>query len=103
MGFCTASIEHLQLCSLASGLNVAVIVVTVIWGWGLEGGRLIILSGGRGRTASKDKDEKEKEKEKEKGEKKKRGGGGAVEVINNESVNKIYQDPKNKWLKLYER
>ena len=75
MGFCTASIEHLQLCSLASGLNVAVIVVTVIWGWGLEGGRLIILSGGRGRTASKDKDEKEKKKKK-KGKRKGGGEGG---------------------------
>ena len=34
MGFCTASIEHLQLCSLASGLNV---VVTVIWRLGVGG------------------------------------------------------------------
>ena len=48
--------------------------------------------------ASKDKDEKEKER------KKKRGGWGrTVEVINNESVDKICHDPKNKWLKLYKR
>ena len=76
MGFCTASIEHLQLCSLASGLNVAVIVVTVIWGWGLEGGRLIILSGGRGRTASKDKKMRKKKKKKKKKKEKEKGGGG---------------------------
>ena len=37
VGFCTASIDHLQLCSLAYGLNVVVIVVTVSWRLGVGG------------------------------------------------------------------
>ena len=57
---------------------------------------------GGGHTASKDKDEKEKENKKE-NPKRGGGGGGTVEVMNKESVDKKYQEPKNKWLKLYER
>ena len=81
-------------------------------GW-REGDLLFCLEGEE-HTASKDKDEKEKErkerkkkKEKKKKKKKKGGGGGGlgrtVEVINNESVDKIYHEPKNEWLKLYKR
>ena len=67
-----------------------------VGGW-REGDFLFCLEGG-GHTASKDKDEKEKER------KKKRGGWGrTVEVINNESVDKIYHEPKKEWLKLYKR
>ena len=62
-----------SFCSLAYGLNVVVIVVTVIWGLGL-GGRETYYSVWRdgGRTASKDKDEKEKEKKKRKKKKRRR-------------------------------
>ena len=115
MGFCTASIEHLQHCSLAYGLNVAVIVVTVIWGLSV-GGRDTSYSVCRERDIRRVKTKKRKKKDQKNKTKQKGGGGGGagsgggggergrtVEVMNNESVDKIYHEPKNKWLKLYER
>ena len=72
-----------------------------VGGW-REGDLLFCLQGGE-RTASKDKDEKEKRKKEKKKRSRWEGTGKTVEVKNNESVDKICHEPKNKWLKLYER
>ena len=84
MGFCTASIEHLQLCSLASGLNV---VVTVIWRLGVGGviwrlgveGRETYYSVWRERSIrrvkTKMRKKKKEKRERRKKKKKKKGGG----------------------------
>ena len=83
------------------------IVVTVIWRVGV-GGRETYYSVCREGSVRrvKTKMRRKKEKKKKKKKKKKRRGEGTgrtVEVMNNESVDKICHDPKNKWLKLYKR